>query len=52
LKKLLGQLCTRGERSLWWPKVHPAEISKEQVEALGFKPAGDHLHYAARAQSE
>jgi len=33
------------------PKVHPAEISKEWMEALGFSPAGGHLLYAARARS-
>ena len=31
--------------------VHPAEISKEWVETLGFSPAGGHLLYAARARS-
>jgi GNAT superfamily N-acetyltransferase len=52
LKELLCQLCTRGVRSIWWPKVHPAEIAKEQLEALGFRPAGAHVLYAARARSE
>jgi hypothetical protein len=28
-------------------KVHPAEISKEILETLGFRPAGGHLIYAA-----
>ena len=35
-----------------FPKVHPAEISKELLETLGFRPAGGHLLYAARARSE
>jgi hypothetical protein len=29
------------------PKVHPAEISKEWLETLGFSPTGGHLLYAA-----
>jgi len=51
LKQLLSQLRAQGIRSLWFPKVHPAEISKQWVETLGFRPAGGHLLYAARAQS-
>ena len=51
LKQLLCQVRARGIKSLWFPKVHPAEIPKEWVEALGFRPAGAHLLYAARAQS-
>jgi len=35
-----------------FPKVHPAEISPESLETLGFLPAGSHLLYAARARSE
>jgi hypothetical protein len=34
-----------------FPKVHPAEISKELLEMLGFRPAGAHLLFAARARS-
>jgi hypothetical protein len=34
-----------------FPKVHPAEISKELAESLGFSPAGGHLLYAAKARS-
>jgi hypothetical protein len=33
-------------------KAHPAEISKESLETLGFRPAGGHLLYAARARSD
>ena len=51
LKQLLGQLRARGMETLRFPKVHPAEISKEWLEALGFSPACGHLLYAARAQS-
>ena len=39
-------------REAWAPfrfaKVHPAEISKECLESLGFSAAGVHLLYAAR----
>ena len=34
-----------------FPKVHPAEISTELMETLGFRPAGGHLLYAAKARS-
>jgi hypothetical protein len=47
LKKLLSQLRARGIRSFRFPKVHPAEISKEFLETLGFRPAGGHVLYAA-----
>lgn len=49
----LGQLLSRlGMGTFRFPKVHPAEISKECLETLGFRPAGGHLLYAARARSE
>ena len=51
LKQLLAQLRARGVETLRFPKVHPDEISKEWLEALGFSPAGAHLLYAARARS-
>ena len=51
LKQLLSQLRARGTQTFRFPKVHPAEISKEWLETLGFSPAGEHLLYAARAQS-
>jgi GNAT superfamily N-acetyltransferase len=48
----LTQLLSRlGPGTLRFPKVHPAEISKELLEALGFGPAGGHLLYAASARS-
>jgi hypothetical protein len=47
LEHLLSQLHARGMSRLWFPKVHPAEISKELVETLGFGSAGVHLLYAA-----
>jgi GNAT superfamily N-acetyltransferase len=49
LKLLLSRLGTRTFR---FPKVHPAEIAKELLEALGFRPAGGHRLYAARARSD
>ena len=48
LKQLLSRLRAGTFR---FPKVHPAEISKEFLETLGFRPAGKHLLYAARAGS-
>jgi GNAT superfamily N-acetyltransferase len=48
LKQLLARL---DEGTFRFPKVHPAEISKELLEGLGFRPAGGHLLFAARAQS-
>ena len=40
-----------GQRAFRIPKVHPAEISKEILESLRFRPAAEHLLYAARAAS-
>ena len=51
LTQLLSQLRARGMETFRLPKVHPAEISKEWLETLGFSPAGGHLLYAARARS-
>ena len=49
----LTQLLARlGMGTFRFPKVHPAEISKELLETLGFRPAGGHLLYTARARSE
>jgi GNAT superfamily N-acetyltransferase len=52
LTQLLSQLRAQGPETYWFPKVHPAEISKELLETLGFRPAGAHLVYAARARSD
>jgi GNAT superfamily N-acetyltransferase len=49
LKQLLSRL---GMEAFRLPKVHPAEISKECLEALGFRPAGGHRLYAARARAD
>ena len=44
----LPQLLSRlGTGTFRFPKVHPAEISTEWLETLGFRPAGGHLLYAA-----
>ena len=42
LKQLLSRLRAR-HGTFRFPKVHPAEISKEFLETLGFRPAGGHL---------
>jgi GNAT superfamily N-acetyltransferase len=47
LKHLLARLHERGTAAIEFRKVHPAEISKELLETLGFRPAGGHLLYAA-----
>ena len=51
LKLLLARLSARGLATFRLSKVHPAEIAKESLEALGFSAAGAHLLYAARARS-
>jgi hypothetical protein len=51
LKQLLSQLRARGMRTFRFPRVHPAEISKELLETLGFRSAGGHVLYAANARS-
>ena len=52
LKQLLSRLQARGMRTFTFPKVHPAEISQELLETLGFRPAGRHRLYAARARAD
>jgi hypothetical protein len=49
LKLLLSRLGTGTFR---FPKVHPAEVSKELLETLGFRPAGSHLLYGSTARSK
>ena len=51
LTQLLSQLRARGMTTIAFPKVHPEETSEEILKTLGFRPAGGHLLYAARAQS-
>ncbi len=52
LNQVLSQLRAKGTKTFRLPKVHPAEISTEFMEMLGFRPAGAHLLYAARARSD
>ena len=52
LKQLLSQLGAQGTRTVRFRKVHQAECSTELMETLGFRPAGAHLLYAARARSD
>ena len=49
LKQLLSRL---GMGTFRFPKVHPTEIPTEHLEALGFRPAGGHVLYAANARAE
>jgi tRNA A37 methylthiotransferase MiaB len=51
LSLLLSQIHARGVTTVRFPKVHPAEISMELLQALDFRPAGGHLLYAATAKS-
>ena len=51
LMQLLSPLRAQGVGPVHFLKVHPAEISKELLEALGFRPAGRHRLYAARARA-
>jgi L-amino acid N-acyltransferase YncA len=52
LKQLLSHLRARGMKSFRFAKVHPAEISKELLEMLGFHSVGEHLLYSAKARSQ
>ena len=52
LTQLLSQLRARGMRTFRFPKVHPAEIATELLESLGFRAAGKHLLYSAKARSQ
>jgi GNAT superfamily N-acetyltransferase len=49
LQQLLARLRARDLRAFRFPKVHPAEMSPELLETLGFCPAGGHRRYTARA---
>jgi GNAT superfamily N-acetyltransferase len=52
LKQLISRLRAPSIGTFRFPKVHPAEISKEWLETLGFRPAGGHVLYAARARAD
>ena len=51
MKQLVSRIRARGMQTFRFRKVHPAEISKERIETLGFSPAGMHRLYSARARS-
>jgi GNAT superfamily N-acetyltransferase len=50
LRQLFARLFALGLGTVRFPKVHPEEISKEFLEALGFRAAAAHRLYAASAQ--
>jgi GNAT superfamily N-acetyltransferase len=52
LTQLLSRLRAQGKVTFRFPKVHPAEFSREYLKTLGFRPVGGHLLYAARARSD
>jgi GNAT superfamily N-acetyltransferase len=52
LKLLISRVCAGGARTLRLTKVHPAEISKELLETIGFRAGDGHRLYAARARSD
>jgi GNAT superfamily N-acetyltransferase len=52
LGRLLSRLRAQGPSTRTFPKVHPAEIAKQSLGALGFQPAGVHRLYAARARGD
>ena len=51
LKQLIYGLRAAGMTAFRISKVHPAEISKELLEALAFRATGGHRLYATTAQS-
>jgi hypothetical protein len=51
LTQLLAQLRAHGTSRLGFQKVHPEEISTKIMETLGFRPAGVHVLYSAKARS-
>jgi len=52
LAQLLAQLGARGLQTFRFRKVNPAEVSKDWLETLGFRPVCRHLRYAATARSQ
>jgi len=51
LTQLLSQLRVARQGVVRLVKVHPAEIAKEVLEALGFRPAAAHVLFATTARS-
>jgi hypothetical protein len=52
LAQLLAHLRASAAETIRFPKVHPAEISEERLENLGFRAAAGYRLYAARARSD
>ena len=52
LEGLLSRLRARGFGSLHFRKVHPTEVSKDSLEALGFRAADECLRYVGTARSD
>jgi ribosomal protein S18 acetylase RimI-like enzyme len=52
LQMLLSRLRARGMTTFRFPRVHPAEISHETLDTLGFRSAGGHRRFAAMARSD
>ena len=50
LTQLLSRLQAQDLQTLRFPKAHPAEISKELLERLGFRSVGGYRLYAATAK--
>jgi GNAT superfamily N-acetyltransferase len=51
LNQLLSRLDGGDTMVFRFPKVHPAEISRELLETLGFRPADGHRLYAGTARA-
>jgi GNAT superfamily N-acetyltransferase len=52
LKQLLARLHARGAGIFRFPKVHPAEVSKQLLATLGFRADGKYVRYAATARPD
>ena len=52
LAHVLARAGAQGMRTFRLPKVHPAEMSEEWLERLGFRPTGTHLLYGTMARSD
>ena len=51
VEQLFSQVRAGGLTRWRFPKVHPDEVSNRLLEALGFRPAGEHRLYAATARA-
>ena len=51
LRRLLRRLAGPDGPPLRFAKVHPAEVATERLQALGFRPTGEHVRCATRARS-